>query len=41
MRVTTWNVNNVNKRLPLLLTWLEANKPDVVALQELKAVGAD
>ena len=40
MRVTTWNVNNVNKRLPLLLTWLEANKPDVVALQELKSVEA-
>ena len=36
MRVATWNVNNVRKRLPQLLTWLDATKPDVVALQELK-----
>ena len=36
MRVATWNVNNVRKRLPQLLEWLEATKPDVVALQELK-----
>jgi exodeoxyribonuclease-3 len=38
MRIATWNINDVNKRLPLLLAWLEATKPDVVALQELKAV---
>lgn len=37
MRIATWNVNNVNKRLPLLLAWLDATRPDVVALQELKA----
>lgn len=36
MRVSSWNINDVNKRLPLLLAWLEAAKPDVVALQELK-----
>lgn len=36
MRVATWNVNNIRKRLPQLLEWLEATKPDVVALQELK-----
>lgn len=36
MRIATWNVNNVNKRLPLLLAWLDATKPEVVALQELK-----
>lgn len=36
MLVATWNVNNVLKRLDLLLAWLEARKPDVVALQELK-----
>ena len=36
MRIATWNVNNVQKRMPLLLAWLEAMKPDVVALQELK-----
>jgi exodeoxyribonuclease-3 len=37
MRLATWNINNINKRLPLLLAWLEATKPEVVALQELKA----
>lgn len=36
MRIATWNVNHVNKRLPLLLAWLESTRPDVVALQELK-----
>lgn len=40
MRIATWNVNNVQKRLPLLLTWLEATKPDIVALQELKCTEA-
>lgn len=37
VRIATWNVNNVNTRLPLLLAWLDATKPDAVALQELKA----
>lgn len=38
MRVATWNVNNVVRRLDLLLDWLARTQPDVVALQELKAV---
>ena len=37
MKVATFNINNVNKRLPNLLRWLRAAKPDAVALQELKA----
>jgi exodeoxyribonuclease-3 len=37
MKVCTWNINNVNKRLPLLLAWLDATQPDIVALQEIKA----
>lgn len=37
MKVATFNINNVNRRLPNLLRWLRAAKPDVVALQELKA----
>lgn len=36
MKIATWNINNVNKRLPILLAWLDATKPDAVALQELK-----
>ena len=41
MRIATWNINNVRLRLPLLLAWLEATQPDVVALQELKTTKND
>lgn len=41
MRIATWNVNNVRHRLPLLLAWLDATKPDIVALQELKTPTED
>lgn len=41
MRVATWNVNDVIKRLPILLAWLDATRPDVVALQELKTPEKD
>jgi exodeoxyribonuclease-3 len=37
VRIATFNVNNVNTRLPNLLAWLEAARPEVVCLQELKA----
>ena len=37
MKIATYNINNVNKRLPNLLAWLETTEPDVVCLQELKA----
>jgi exodeoxyribonuclease III len=37
MKIATFNINNVNKRLANLLAWLRASKPDVVCLQELKA----
>jgi exodeoxyribonuclease-3 len=37
MKIATFNVNGVNGRLPVLLRWLEAARPDVVCLQELKA----
>lgn len=36
MRIATWNINSVTARLDRLTEWLEAAKPDVVALQELK-----
>ena len=41
MRVATWNINGINRRLPLLLGWLNDTQPDVVCLQELKATDAD
>ena len=37
MKVATFNINNVNRRLPNLIFWLKAAKPDVVCLQELKS----
>ena len=37
MKIATFNINNINKRLGNLLNWLETAKPDVVCLQELKA----
>lgn len=36
MKIATFNINNVNRRLGNLLAWLAAAKPDVVCLQELK-----
>jgi exodeoxyribonuclease-3 len=37
MKIATFNINNINKRLENLLAWLKDAKPDVVCLQELKA----
>lgn len=36
MKLATWNVNSIRQRLPHVLAWLEANEPDVLALQEIK-----
>lgn len=36
MLVATWNINGLRARLDFLLYWLNARKPDVVGLQELK-----
>jgi exodeoxyribonuclease-3 len=41
MKIATFNINNINRRLPNLLRWLHQAKPDVVALQELKSTDAD
>ncbi|SLM23214.1 exodeoxyribonuclease III [Stenotrophomonas indicatrix] len=40
LRIATFNVNGIGTRLPHLLSWLQREAPDVVALQELKAVDA-
>ena len=40
LKLATFNVNGVGTRLPHLLAWLAKEQPDVVALQELKAVDA-
>jgi exodeoxyribonuclease-3 len=41
MKAATFNINNINRRLPNLLRWLRAANPDVVALQELKSTDED
>jgi exodeoxyribonuclease-3 len=37
VKLVTWNVNSLKARLPRLLELLEAERPDVVCLQETKA----
>jgi exodeoxyribonuclease III len=41
MKIGTFNINNVRRRLPNLLEWLREANPDVVCLQELKATDAE
>ena len=36
MRIATFNINGLNKRLENLLAWLSETTPDVVCLQELQ-----
>ena len=38
MKIASWNVNSIKSRLPHLLAWLKAAKPDVVCLQETKTI---
>jgi exodeoxyribonuclease-3 len=41
MKIATFNINNINRRLPNLTTWLAKEGPDIVCLQELKARSED
>lgn len=36
LKVATWNVNSLNVRLPHVLAWCDAERPDLLALQETK-----
>ncbi|GAB4351811.1 MAG: exodeoxyribonuclease III [Kiloniellaceae bacterium] len=38
LSIATWNVNSIKARLPNVLAWLKAAKPDVALLQELKCI---
>lgn len=40
LKIATFNINNIVKRLPCLLEWLRRASPDIVCLQELKVVDA-
>src|SRR5579871_6332070 len=37
LKIATFNINNINKRLQNLTAWLAKAQPDVVCLQEIKA----
>jgi exodeoxyribonuclease-3 len=37
VKIATFNINDINKRLDNLVAWLAEAEPDVVCLQELKA----
>jgi exodeoxyribonuclease-3 len=36
VKIASWNVNSIRVRLPHVLDWLDARKPDILGLQELK-----
>jgi exonuclease III len=41
MKIASFNINNINRRLTNLLDWLRGAEPDIVCLQELKAADTD
>lgn len=41
MKIATWNVNSLRIRLPHLTTWINAENPDVIALQEIKMLNEE
>lgn len=38
MKIATWNVNSIRQRLTHVCDWLQAEQPDVLALQEIKVI---
>lgn len=36
MLIATWNVNSILARMPLVMRWLDAVKPDILCMQETK-----
>jgi len=41
MKIASWNVNGIRARHESLRAWLERSRPDIVVLQELKALEAE
>ncbi len=41
LKIATWNVNSLRVRLPHVLSWLDAEQPDLLALQEIKLPDPD
>ena len=38
MKIATWNVNGIRARQAQVQEWVERERPDIVCLQEIKAV---
>jgi exodeoxyribonuclease III len=36
LKIASYNINGINRRLQVLLRWLEESRPDIACLQELK-----
>jgi|ERR1700722_10455993 exodeoxyribonuclease-3 len=41
MKIASFNINNINRRLANLLSWLRQAEPDIACLQELKAADTE
>jgi exodeoxyribonuclease-3 len=41
MKIATYNVNSIRRRLPIVLDWLALHQPDVFCLQETKVQDQD
>ena len=41
MKIATYNVNSIRRRLPIVLDWIAEHKPDVMCLQETKIQDQD
>jgi exodeoxyribonuclease-3 len=41
MKIASFNLNNIHRRLTNLLNWLRETEPDIVCLQELKAADTE
>ena len=41
MKIASFNINNIRRRLANLLAWLKAAEPDIACLQELKTTDAE
>jgi exodeoxyribonuclease III len=41
MKIASFNINDINRRLTNLLNWLREAEPDIVCLQELKAADTE
>lgn len=41
MKIASWNVNSIRMRAAQVAGWLESERPDVLALQEIKVPTAD